>query len=319
MTTRILVIGDAMLDVWRHYSKSLRVNPEAPGAPITHLERVVTSPGAGLNVAANLAALGHKDVYFLDPVVRPRRDNGRYMRLVNDAGFALTGLIDHDGTPLTRKIRHVVDDVVVMREDHDTQPRVTCHAAQLVNELTVLKPDFIVLSDYNKGALFPPHVADAVIAWAHRYGSRLIVDAKQGLLAYLTLNHAGRFDEYDTLKCNQHELAKFNDPDTLETWHARWNDLWTPVLVQTRGAGGTRALIEDEPHLSIDLEPFRSGADPVGVVGAGDVWTAAYVASLVTDDGRHDAIDFATQVASRTVFAPYAKAATLVTKEYFSL
>ena len=55
-TSRVLVIGDVMLDqfLWGHVK---RISPEAP-VPVVEFERESFMPGGAANVARNLTALG---------------------------------------------------------------------------------------------------------------------------------------------------------------------------------------------------------------------------------------------------------------------
>ena len=56
-TSRVLVIGDVMLDqfLWGHVK---RISPEAP-VPVVEFERESFMPGGAANVARNLTALGN--------------------------------------------------------------------------------------------------------------------------------------------------------------------------------------------------------------------------------------------------------------------
>src|SRR3569623_3645821 len=54
--TRVLVVGDVMLDRYWHGATS-RISPEAP-VPVVRVEEAEARPGGAANVALNIAALG---------------------------------------------------------------------------------------------------------------------------------------------------------------------------------------------------------------------------------------------------------------------
>ena len=54
--TKILVIGDIMLDKYSHGSVN-RISPEAP-VPVVDIKKTIYKPGGASNVAKNLSALG---------------------------------------------------------------------------------------------------------------------------------------------------------------------------------------------------------------------------------------------------------------------
>ena len=54
--TRVLVVGDVMLDRYWHGDTS-RISPEAP-VPVVKINNIEDSPGGAANVALNIAALG---------------------------------------------------------------------------------------------------------------------------------------------------------------------------------------------------------------------------------------------------------------------
>ncbi|MBP6637485.1 MAG: D-glycero-beta-D-manno-heptose-7-phosphate kinase, partial [Sulfuritalea sp.] len=59
-STRILVVGDVMLDrYW--FGEVSRISPEAP-VPVVKVERTEERPGGAANVARNCAALGARVV-----------------------------------------------------------------------------------------------------------------------------------------------------------------------------------------------------------------------------------------------------------------
>lgn len=114
----ILVIGDEITDVYRHYT-AMRLCPEAP-VPVVQHTKTTFAEGGALNVRNNVIAMGMK-CKALCPV---------------------SGSV---------KTRHIVDGRQFMREDLDAYDELSEQA--LVHALEVNKPSVIILADYGKGAI----------------------------------------------------------------------------------------------------------------------------------------------------------------------
>ncbi|HUU55953.1 MAG TPA: PfkB family carbohydrate kinase, partial [bacterium] len=99
--TRILVVGDAMLD---HYvfGDAARLSPEAP-VPVVRVERDVLRPGGAANTAVNVRALGAAAELA---AVAGDDENGRALRrLLEEEGVDPAGLVVTADRPTTGKGR----------------------------------------------------------------------------------------------------------------------------------------------------------------------------------------------------------------------
>src|SRR5580698_3409666 len=87
--TRVLVIGDAMLDhfVWGQVA---RISPEAP-VPVVDFVRESFIPGGAANVARNLAALGVPTELF--GTVGVDDPGARLKQLLNEQKIVCEGLL----------------------------------------------------------------------------------------------------------------------------------------------------------------------------------------------------------------------------------
>ena len=100
-TTRIVVVGDVMLDRYWH-GRAARISPEAP-VPVVSVEMDEVRPGGAANVALNLAAL--------------------------DVPVTLLGLIGDDEA--AGRLRHAL-------QIHDVQHHLVVTAAPTITKLRVM-------------------------------------------------------------------------------------------------------------------------------------------------------------------------------------
>jgi rfaE bifunctional protein kinase chain/domain len=170
-TTRILIVGDVMLDrYW--FGEVSRISPEAP-VPVVRIERREERLGGAANVARNAAALG-APIALLgvvgqdeagDAVERMLAEQKIGIHLNRDA--AISTII---------KLRVIGRQQQLLRVDFEEPPSDVVLRDKLT-QFNALLPQFdvIVLSDYAKGSLV--NVA-AMIASARAAGKRVLVDPK---------------------------------------------------------------------------------------------------------------------------------------------
>lgn len=275
--TRVLVIGDAMLDrYW--YGGVERISPEAP-VPVVAVSRSEERPGGAANVACNVAALGASctlisasgDDSAADSLERLLQDKGVACRLQRDR------LVN-----TTVKLRVVSRNQQLIRVDFETQVSKDTCAALLDRYLSVLtESDVVIVSDYAKGGL--GYVRE-IVQSARNAGIPVVVDPKgddytpyRGA-SLITPNRkefeqvAGRFQDNDDLKRRAQDLIQSLD---LEG-----------VLV-TRSEEGMSLF--DRAGKAIHM-PARA-REVYDVTGAGDtviaVIGAAYAARGRIDEAMH--------------------------------
>ncbi len=153
--TRILVIGDVMLDRYWWGSVS-RISPEAP-VPIVAMDKTSLVAGGAANVAANLAGLGAKTKLF---GIRGDDAEGDVLETV----LAEAGIADHEITPVAGrktsiKTRIVAHNQHVVRIDSETTAPIATNEADAIGEriaADIRSCDAVIISDYAKGFLSDP-------------------------------------------------------------------------------------------------------------------------------------------------------------------
>jgi D-beta-D-heptose 7-phosphate kinase/D-beta-D-heptose 1-phosphate adenosyltransferase len=243
----IMILGDVIEDRYI-YCRAERISPEAPMPVFEMIGEEFRSGGAG-NVLANLRALGSEPTAQFVPCT-------------------------------STKTRYVCEDKIVFRFDDEKIVEIDVDTYDYTGY-----NDYIVLSDYNKGAL-----TDTVemIARFNQNGSRVIVDAKKPAQMY-----KGAW----LLKMNGREAKKFIEH---EDYREMMLDFRIDNLLITRGEWGMDLIMHREGSFfekHIDVREV-SVAD---VTGAGDVVTAVVAHFLDRGEGVVDAARKAARLATRSV------------------
>lgn len=169
--TRILVVGDVMLDRYWHGSTS-RISPEAP-VPVVHINQIQEYPGGAGNVALNIASLGAK-VDLIGAIGDD--DAGKSLtKLLKQAGIA-AHLVTYAQHPTITKLRILSRHQQLLRVDfeetktpYDPRKIVSLFKKQLSGVSAVL------LSDYSKGVL---DNVEELIALAREKNIPVFIDPK---------------------------------------------------------------------------------------------------------------------------------------------
>jgi len=174
--TRILVIGDVMLDRFIDGSVS-RISPEAP-VPVLEKSRETQMPGGAANVAGNLASLGC-DVRLVS--VTGDDAQGQSVAALLGANMAIDfhQVIDRR-RPTTTKTRFRADGQQVLRFDEETTDAVDAAIGKQLLDTFVAAlddADLVILSDYAKGTV-PPGLIAEVITHARNAGKTVVADPK---------------------------------------------------------------------------------------------------------------------------------------------
>ena len=267
--TRILVVGDLMLDVYLRGGAS-RISPEAP-VPVVHVKDEWHALGGAANVAANLAALGVATE--LIGAVGEDWAADVFRRVAGTAGIEVGRVVTVASRPTTVKTRVLVGHQQVARYDREETGDLTGRTEALEEQLeaAAAEADAIVLEDYDKGVLVPG-VIDAALDIARRRDLPVVVDPKA--------RHFFDFPGCTVFKPNQPELAAALRAD-VEPDDPGWLDrtrrhLECENLLLTRGGDGMSLATAEGEFLRIPAVA-RAVYD---VSGAGDTVTAVVAATL---------------------------------------
>jgi D-beta-D-heptose 7-phosphate kinase/D-beta-D-heptose 1-phosphate adenosyltransferase len=150
--TRILVIGDVMLDhfIWGSVA---RISPEAP-VPVLDFERESFMPGGAANVARNLTALGVPTEVF--GIVGRDGAANQLKALLSEHKIGCAGLLTAGNRRTSVKTRIVAHKQQVVRVDRETRERLDGKATErLLAAIHTMLPrtDAVIVGDYGKGAV----------------------------------------------------------------------------------------------------------------------------------------------------------------------
>ncbi len=151
-STRILVVGDVMLDqfIWGHVR---RISPEAP-VPVVDYDRESCMPGGAANVARNLTSLASR--CDLAGVIG-RDEYGRVLqRLLREDKVDCDALVTLRHRPTSVKTRIIAHRQQLVRVDRETTDEVDNRTTQQVLssiETRLHDCQAVIVGDYGKGVV----------------------------------------------------------------------------------------------------------------------------------------------------------------------
>lgn len=266
---RIVIVGDAMLDVYLRGDVD-RISPEAP-VPVVRVRERRYALGGAANVAQNVAAAGAQAL--LIAAVGDDAAGERLRAMLGEIRADGRGLIP-TARPTTCKTRLVARAQQMVRFDEEDDGALP--AAEVQRLLDTLLPRIarahaLVLEDYNKGVLVPAVITASIDA-ARQRGIPIVVDPK--FHNFFTYRGATIF------KPNRRELesalgAAVNLED-VGALPATLERLGVEHLLLTLGERGMTLV-----SASGAVRPIPTTAREVyDVVGAGDTVTAYLAAAL---------------------------------------
>jgi rfaE bifunctional protein kinase chain/domain len=266
---RVVVIGDAMLDVYLRGDVN-RISPEAPVPVVRVTERKLAMGGAA-NVAQNVLAIGAE--CELVCAVGGDREGEQLKKMLKELGGETRSLVPVD-RPTTTKTRVLARAQQVVRFDEEEDADVCSADLETLLDRArsaIEGADAVVLQDYNKGVLIPSLI-QPVMLLAKEKNVPVVVDPKyRNFFAY---GGASIF------KPNRRELeaavgasVDLEHPQALPHMLAR---LGVDNLLLTLGEAGM-ALIS--AHGEVGRIP-TTAREVYDVVGAGDTVTA-YLATML--------------------------------------
>ncbi|HWP71822.1 MAG TPA: D-glycero-beta-D-manno-heptose-7-phosphate kinase [Gemmatimonadaceae bacterium] len=275
---RIVVVGDAMLDVYLGGDVE-RISPEAP-VPVVRVRDRRYAMGGAANVAQNVAAAGAR----VTLVGAAGTDSaGVRLRAMLEAIGADSSSVITTRRPTTSKTRVVARAQQMLRFDEEDDGDLPGRDVQrLLDTLLPLlaKADALVLEDYNKGVLVPAVITAAIEAATQR-GIPSVVDPKfRNFFAYRGAT---------IFKPNRRELESalgatlsLDDAGALP---ATFERLGVEHLLLTLGEKGMALVAKDGEVRRIPT----TAREVYDVVGAGDTVTAYLATSLAAGANPYEA------------------------------
>jgi rfaE bifunctional protein kinase chain/domain len=285
--TRILVVGDAMLDrYW--YGAVERISPEAP-VPVVAVQRCEERPGGAANVACNVRALGARCTLF--SVTGDDSDAEKLERLLGESQIEC-GLERDKLVNTTVKLRVIAQHQQLVRLDFDMQGSKDARI-RLLNRYLAHIGGFqvAIISDYRKGGIGSiPEMINA----AHKAGIVAVVDPKG--------DDYGIYRGADLLTPNRKEFelvaGRFRDDRDLEQKaRAMAASLELGAVLVTRGEDGMSLIKTGGESLHY---PARA-REVFDVTGAGDTVVASMACALAAGGSPEDALHLANVAAGIVV------------------
>jgi D-beta-D-heptose 7-phosphate kinase/D-beta-D-heptose 1-phosphate adenosyltransferase len=176
VSTRVLVVGDVMLDhfVWGSVA---RISPEAP-VPVVDFERESFMPGGAANVARNLTALNVPTDLF--GVVGRDFSATQLKRLLAEHHISCQSLLANPDRPTSVKTRIVAHKQQVVRVDREARDGLKeAQTRKLVAALqaSIPRSAAVIVGDYGKGVVTQP-LLDEIKRLCRSHGVWLSLDPK---------------------------------------------------------------------------------------------------------------------------------------------
>jgi len=263
-TTRIVVVGDAMLDVYL-VGDADRVSPEAP-VPVVTVHASRHALGGAANVAANVAAIG-AECRLVAVLGADARGESVKAELEDDK-LGTQYLVTDTTRPTTSKTRVVARGQQMLRIDEEIEHPISARIMEQLGaalERAMRDADALLIEDYNKGTLVP-QVIERGLSIAKKRGVPVVVDPKfKNFFAYRGAT---------IFKPNRRELEQamgaaldLAHPDALPDALAK---LAVDNLLLTLGAEGMMLITKDGEVVRVP----SMAREVFDVSGAGDTVTA---------------------------------------------
>ena len=277
--TRVLVVGDAMLDqfIWGSVS---RISPEAP-VPVVDFQRESFMPGGAANVARNLSALGAQTELLA--VVGEDDPAERLRELLRGHRVGCGGLIPQADRPTSIKTRIVAHQQQLVRVDRETRGEIEPKStSRLLRALAARLPeaDAVIVGDYGKGVV-TQRLVDELKRLCQARGVWLSLDPKPvhslnlSRLSLITPNRKEAF-ALSGLPDETRHANPLMDLNLVRTGGRLLNDLEPALLLITLGEQGMLLCRRGEnPHHipTVAREVFD-------VSGAGDTVIASFTLAI---------------------------------------
>jgi rfaE bifunctional protein kinase chain/domain len=298
--TRILVIGDVMLDqfIW---GSVRRISPEAP-VPIVDFDHESFMPGGAANVARNLTSLDAGcDLVGLVG----QDDQGRTLqRLLADERVRSDTLLSHAHRPTSVKTRIIAHQQQVVRVDRETAEDLDARSTKALLRLVEARLDTcsaVIIGDYGKGVVTQP-LLDQVKQWCRARGLWLSLDPKpvhqldlRGI-SLITPNRKEAF-ELAGVPDGTKRGAPLQDAALLRVAEILLAKLKPALLLITLGDQGMLLCCRDQKRFHIPTV----AQEVFDVSGAGDTVIASFTLAIAAGASPVEAALFSNHAAGVVV------------------
>jgi D-beta-D-heptose 7-phosphate kinase/D-beta-D-heptose 1-phosphate adenosyltransferase len=279
LKTRILVIGDVMLDhfIWGSVA---RISPEAP-VPVVDFESESFMPGGAANVARNLTALAVPTELF--GVVGRDSASTQLKTLLHQYHIGCRGLLGSAARPTILKTRVVAHKQQIVRIDRESRAELDAPSTRrLLAALSLLIPkaDAVIVGDYAKGVVSQP-LLEALKGMCHARGIWLSVDPKPVHplnltgLSLITPNRKETF-ALAGIADDSRNSQPLRDAGLLRAAARLLSDLRPAVLLVTLGELGMLLCQRDQAPFHIPTV----AQEVFDVSGAGDTVIATFTLAI---------------------------------------
>lgn len=281
---RILVIGDAMIDV-HCFGSSERLSPEAP-VPVISVEKETTTLGGAANVAAHIVSAGIRTTFAFKNFTS--NTHHAFGTLCFTRGIMTEPLEFPERHPFTTKKRIWCGKQQICRLDSENaaMPDHSTILQWFRKIVSITENDnikIILMSDYNKGTL-PDELIQMVANYAKECGIKTILDPKRPSFCKLK--------NLFIVKPNNKELSSTNL--TAAECSKAMNDTY---LIHTKGKDGMSIYQNGE----VVFECPTVAKEVFDVTGCGDSVSALLAISLFQDRDVKQAAIAANKAASFTI------------------
>ncbi|WP_440055371.1 bifunctional D-glycero-beta-D-manno-heptose-7-phosphate kinase/D-glycero-beta-D-manno-heptose 1-phosphate adenylyltransferase HldE [Pseudoalteromonas sp. T1lg65] len=275
---KVLVVGDVMLDRYWHGDTG-RISPEAP-VPVVKVSALEDKAGGAANVAKNIAHLDGQ-VGLLGLIGED--ESGKALEAIIEKENIHSNLVSVAALPTIAKTRVISRHQQVVRLDLE-EPFQRVHSELLLERLKreVEQYDFVLFSDYNKGALT---CISEMIDVAKAAGKIVLVDPKNSDLSLY------RGADYITPNLNEFKLAGGDVASEESLTHSARqliSEAGIAAMLLTRSEKGMSLISATEKY------DFAAQVQEVSdVTGAGDTVIATLTTMLGAGMQPKDAVEIA--------------------------
>jgi D-glycero-beta-D-manno-heptose-7-phosphate kinase len=277
--TRILVIGDVMLDqfIWGRVS---RISPEAP-VPVVDFQEESFMPGGAANVARNLTSLGLAAEIF--SIIGDDPAGLQLEALLRQERVGCHGLLKEKNRSTSIKTRIIAHQQQVVRVDRESGRDLEAAAVRRLLakiEGKISQCDAVIVGDYGKGVVTQT-LLDEVKKRCRRAGIWLSLDPKPvhpiklNGLSLITPNRKEAF-ELAGMRDGNRADHPLSDKLLIRASRILLEQLQPAILLITIGDQGMLLCQRNEPPVHIPT----AAQEVFDVSGAGDTVIASFTMAI---------------------------------------